>query len=67
MTVNGLTVVPLLLAFFAITLAALERRERRRQEAELDRLRALLAARNGHAGPPEWLWPPTPHPEEERS
>jgi len=56
-TVNGLTVVPLLLAFFAITLALLERRERRRQEAELDRLRALLAARNGHAGAPEWLWP----------
>jgi len=56
-TVNGLTVVPLLLAFFAIALAYLERRERRRQEAELDRLRALLAARNGHAGSPEWLWP----------
>jgi hypothetical protein len=57
MTVNGLTVVPLLLAFFAIALALLEHRERRRQEAELDRLRALLAARNGHAGAPEWLWP----------
>ena len=57
MTVNGLTVVPLLLAFFAIALAYLERRERRRQEAELDRLRALLATRNGYAGAPEWVWP----------
>jgi hypothetical protein len=66
MTVNGLTVVPLLLAFFAIALAWLERRERRRQEAELDRLRALLAARNGHAGHPEWLWPATPYEEDPR-
>jgi len=64
--VNGLTVIPLLLAFFAITLAYLERRERRRQEAELDRLRALLAARNGHAGAPEWLWPVTPYEEDPR-
>ena len=67
MTVNGAELVPLLLVSFAIALALLERRERRRQEAELDRLRALLAVRNGHAGSPEWLWPPTPHPEEERS
>ena len=64
---NGAEPVPALLAIFAVLLAALERRERRRQEAELDRLRALLAVRNGHAGSPEWLWPPTPHPEEERS
>jgi hypothetical protein len=55
--VNGAVVVPLLLALFAVVLAALERRERRRQEAEVNRLRALLAARNGHGGHPEWLWP----------
>lgn len=60
---NGAEVVPLLLAVFAVLLAALERRERRHVEAELDRLRALLAARNGHAGSPEWLWP-TYHEEE---
>jgi hypothetical protein len=64
---NGLTVVPLLLAFFAITLAYLERRERRRQEAELDRLRALLAARNGNRL--DWIWPDGvvfhPHEEEQ--
>jgi hypothetical protein len=65
--VNGAEFVPLLLAVFAVLLAVLERRERRHVEAELGRLRALLAARNGHAGSPEWLWPPTPHPEEERS
>jgi len=65
--VNGAELVPLLLAVFAVLLAALERRERRHVEAELDRLRGLLAARNGHAGSPEWLWPPTPHPEEEHS
>ena len=67
MTVDGAVLIPLLLAVFAVLLAALERRERRHVEAELDRLRALLAARNGHAGTPDWLWPPTPHPEEERS
>jgi type II secretory pathway component PulM len=55
MTVTGVVFIPLLVALFAVILAALERRERRRQEAELDRLRALLAARNGHA--PEWVWP----------
>jgi hypothetical protein len=55
--VTGAVVVPLLLALFAVVLAALERRERRRQEVELDRLRALLAASNGHVGAPDWVWP----------
>src|SRR4249920_2059406 len=64
MTVTGVVFIPLLVALFAITLAALERRERRRQEAELDRLRALLAARNGHAGAPEWVWPAIPYEED---
>jgi hypothetical protein len=61
---NGAVVVPILLALFALILAALERRERCRQEAELHRLRALLSARNGHAGSPEWVWP-VYHEEEE--
>jgi hypothetical protein len=56
-TVNALVVLPLIATFGALLLAALERRERRRQEAELHRLRALLSARNGHAGAPEWVWP----------
>jgi hypothetical protein len=63
---NGLVFVPALLAAFCLLLALLERRERRRQEVELDRLRALLAARNGNGGPPEWLWPATPRHEEEQ-
>jgi hypothetical protein len=55
--VTGAVFIPALVALFAVVLAVLERRERRRQEVELDRLRALLAARNGHVGAPEWLWP----------
>jgi len=54
--VNGAEVVPLLLAVFAVLLAVLERLERRRQEAEVERLRELLAARNGN-GSIDWLWP----------
>ena len=53
---NGAEVVPLLLAVFAVLLAVLERLERRRQEAEVERLRELLAARNGN-GSIDWLWP----------
>jgi len=60
-TVNGLTVIPLLVAFGALILAVLEHRARRRQQAELDRLRALLEAGNGRGT--AWRWPPTPQPE----
>jgi hypothetical protein len=62
---NATVFVPLLLAVFCLLLALLERRERRRQEAELDRLRALLAARNGN-GSIEWLWPNVYEEEEQR-
>jgi hypothetical protein len=63
--VNALVVLPWFIALFLVVLTLLERRERRRQEAELDRLRALLAARNGHAGAPEWVWPAYPYEQEE--
>jgi hypothetical protein len=52
---TGAVFIPLLITFGALLIAFLEHRERRRQGAELDRLRALLAARNGHA--PDWVWP----------
>jgi hypothetical protein len=65
-TVNAITFIPALIAAGCLLLAVLERRERRRQEAELDRLRALLSARNGYAGTPDWVWPAY-YPEEERS
>jgi hypothetical protein len=64
--VNATVFIPALLAAFCLLLALLERRERRRQEAELNRLRALLAARNGNGGHPEWVWPATPRHEEEQ-
>jgi hypothetical protein len=68
---NGLTVVPLLLAFGALLLAALERAERRRAEAELERWKALLTVyARAHAGTngtvPDWRWPPAPYEEEKQ-
>jgi Fe2+ transport system protein B len=55
---TGAVFIPLIISFGCLLIAFLEHRERRRQEAELDRLRALLAARNGHAGVTgiEWDW-----------
>ena len=67
---NGTVVVPALVALFAVLLAVLERHERRRAEAELERWRAfvVLYAR-AHAGTngtvPDWRWPAHPVPQQE--
>ena len=59
---NGAVVIPALIAFGAVLLAALERAERRRAELELERWKAFVALyARAHAGTngtvPDWRWP----------
>ena len=67
---NGAVVIPTLIAFGALLLAVLERGERRRAEAELERWKAFVALyARAHASAngavPDWRWPIHPTTREE--